>query len=181
MFAKLFGVKAPLSSQIIISRTHAWHCLSFGLLSNPKMPSSAVKEWDWEWKWKWNWKWEEKTVFMKNRWQNISKKSLPLSCLVLMWFAWFCTILCFHSDDPLCNSVNKSNNRRHLKRAPESRPAAPKKRDHQAGKTYRELSRIKDFNFRTSQTPASSRHWSDCVSVSLAGQTWPPLPALSDV
>ena len=52
--------------------------------------------------------------------QNLNKKPLPLSCLFLMWFPWFCTILCFHSADPLCNSVNKSNNRRHLKRAPES-------------------------------------------------------------
>ena len=100
--------------------------------------------------------WSEYNIYL-------SKKSVPFSCLVLMWFPWFCTILCFHSDDPLCNSVNKSNNRRHLKRAPESRPAAPKKRDHQAGKTYRELSRIKDFNFRTSQTPAPSGHWSDWV------------------
>ena len=149
------------------------------------MSSSSEFEWDSDWEGKW----EERLYLIPRRrqyiWQTDDriylKKILPLSCLVLMWFAWFCTILCFHSDDPLCNSVNKSNNRRHLKRAPESRPAAPKKRDHQAGKTYRQLSRIKDFNFRTSQTPALGRHWSDCVSVSLAGQTWPPLPALSDV
>ena len=98
------------------------------------------------------------------------KKILPLSCLVLMWFAWFCTILCFHSDDPLCNSVNKSNNRRHLKRAPESRPAA-EKRDHQGWKIP-ECSGIMESNFRITQTLAPGWHWSDW---GLCHHHWPDL------
>ena len=149
------------------------------------MSSSSEFEWDSDWEGKW----EERLYLIPRRrqyiWQTDDriylKKILPLSCLVLMWFAWFCTILCFHSDDPLCNSVNKSNNRRHLKRAPESRPAAPKKRDHQAGKHTASSLESRILISELHKPPPRADTDLIVSHVSLAGQTWPPLPALSDV